>query len=374
MKLETIKRKIRDRKNSNRIYSEYRITDDSIQAELRLSVQYSINYQVDAIHYPKNLDRSDRNNPLWERMRELENKIKESAKFTSRCEQFIVRASSKSAKGQRIRERAETEFRRLHGEEFLEMYRQANLKSNVSRVKKEIEQLQREQMQIIPEMRAHNSAYLSDRKQVKAQQREADQQALTSGEFWKANKEAIKDYFSPPFTRNYLCDVSERWRAALYSEVQSTGWKAGKGDWRHKLIGTGRCYLCGIDDNGDEWGHRVDLQPATDHYGDPMYSEYSVEEAMATLFGVDQIKLCYCERQGDLLFCSESTGDKINNLQEQSEPWEIRESHIVESDGLMRNGRYFFSPNPITITHTSHQTVVLEPGEYRLYELQINAD
>jgi len=58
-------------------------------------------------------------------------------------------------------------------------------------------------------------------------------------------------------------------------------------------------------------------------------------------------------------------------LRPQPEPWEIRESHTVQSEGLMRNGEYFASPNEITVTHTSHETVTLPAGEYRVYRLQV---
>jgi len=403
MKLETIERKIDQAKKYHKsINANYLISDSSVQAELRLSVQYSINYLVDHIHYPKNLDHTDYNNQLWARMREIEREINTVAEYVNHREDITIKSSIKTVKGQRIRERAEAEFRRLHGEEFLEIYRQANLKSSVSRARKEIERLQREQMQLIPEMRAHNSAYLSERKNAKDSQRKADQEALASGEFWRASEEAIKNYFHPPFTRNYVADVSERWRACLIVSVVPQSYKGGYG-WYTKLEDTGHGYLCGIDDNGDEWGHEVE-----GWYGS------TVETAMARLFGIDWAKLDNCTRQGDLLFCPvqlrkepiegnycERCGHPIEyhvdgkycpetasyppefreefkvgiippiEMHEQPDPWEIRESHMIQSDKLMRNGRHFSSPNPITITHTSHQTVVLEPGEYRLYELQV---
>jgi len=47
--------------------------------------------------------------------------------------------------------------------------------------------------------------------------------------------------------------------------------------------------------------------------------------------------------------------------------WTPRESHEITSPSLRRNGRYFRSDDEITITHTSHPTVILPAGEYRLY-------
>lgn len=268
-------------------------------------------------------------------------------------------------------------------------------------------------------MRAENSKYLADRKATKAAEREADALALKEGRFWDASKEALKGYFHPPFDKNYLADVSEKWRAALYLECEGAAWKDYNGNWRHKLVGTGRAYLCGIDDNGDEWGHECRIDLGVDDYGN-VGLDADVEDAMAALFEIPARRLRNCERQGDLLFCRETiptttravcpycgsrnlrpdrdTHDVIDDaakiasgetvwcgfcgvvyakkiapptLTLHDGPWEIRESHRIESEGLERNGRWFRSPNPIHITHTSHQPVTLEPGEYRLYTLQV---
>ena len=58
-------------------------------------------------------------------------------------------------------------------------------------------------------------------------------------------------------------------------------------------------------------------------------------------------------------------------LHAQPEPWDVRESHQVSSPGLYRNGSRFRSDSEISVSHTSHAPVMLPPGEYRLYVLQI---
>lgn len=401
MKQSTIDRKIQQALESKTpVTSTYSIIDESVQSELRLSVRYSITYPIDAIHYPKN--RTD-DNQLWDRMWQVTAKLNNATRI-SYYQRHVLAVSGRSKQGAAARAEFEAQIRQQEGEKFLEAHRRASLPSVVASVRNLVAELQSEQKQLAAEMRAANSAHLADRRRANQLQREDDARALASGEFWRASKEALKEYFHPPFARNYLADVSEKWRAALYTEMKSTAWKAGKGDWRHKNIGTGRGYLCGIDDNGDEWGHHVDLRGSlpTDGYGDYGYAA-TVEVAMAVLFDIDRAQLDQCVRQGDLLFCRaeirktavtsdvcqfcgheegsdhEQWGCEVFSpsilppivLQPQSGPWEIRESHAVESEGLMRNGQYFSSPNPITITHTSHQTIVLEAGEYRLYELQV---
>lgn len=236
----------------------------------------------------------------------------------------------------------------------------------------------------------------------------------------EADKEALKGYFHPPFDKNYLADVSERWRAALFIECESINYKDYNGNWRHKLGGTGRGYLCGIDDNGDEWGHRVEGLPQGRDDHDNLSLDSTVEEAMAILFGIRAAALAECTRQGDLLFCpakipsenkvicercgmpeSQHFASKLDldsergiyedylacycagsyerysprtikaPVLEPEEKWTPRESHDITSPSLQRNGRYFRADHQITVSHTSHPTVVLPPGEYRLYALRV---
>ena len=388
-KLEKINARIAAIKADPTLICTYKIIDSSVLAELRLFATWEIKYPVDEIHCPKRLRprewqgerivpdgdesrayiaRSIIPDPLWPVLETLARKINTLAILDSDSRALTVKISAATKSGPERRVEAKINFEIEAGTDFLAAHKAALKK--LPKIRKEIAALQAEQKKLLPALRRANSEYLSARKSAKAVERQADADALASGQFWKAGRDALKDYFHPPFARNYLADVSERWRAALYPEMDSTAWKAGKGDWRHKNIGTGRGYLCGIDDNGDEWGHLVDLVHYLDHdqYGDCGYVA-TVEDAMSALFDIQPCFLTNCTRQGDLLFCPATI--PAVELHAQPDPWAVRESHTISSPGLYRNGRWFRSDNEITVGHTSHETVTLPPGEYRLYALQV---
>jgi len=90
---------------------------------------------------------------------------------------------------------------------------------------------------------------------------------------------------------------------------------------------------------------------------------------MSEIFDIPESALVRCQRQGDLLFCPEKIPTDIDL--EPQEKWEIRESHEIWSPGLQRNGRYIKSDREIVVTHSSHDTLVLAAGEYRIYASRI---
>lgn len=386
---------------------DYNIIDNSVQTGLRLSASWDIRFPVDYIKRPKCLAPHRPIPDPWSAAAELGTELMQVARLATGRKALEVAISARTKTGPERREEAKALFEIEQGRTFLAAHRKATGKRILAGARKKIVEIQAKQKALIKEMRRHNGQYLAERKAAKAAERQAAADALAEGRFWDASPEALKGYFNPPFSKNHLADMSETWRAALFLECESTGWKDWHGNWRHKLVGTGDAYLCGIDDNVDEWGHRCSLNLGCDQHGNT-YMEASVEDAMSELFGIPASKLHTCERQGDLLFCGvklrtephsvcSTCGSTWNpwrpdeschylceycqngtervippiELHPHYGPWEIRESHRVESDGLERNGQYFRSPNPIEITHTSHQAVTLDPGEYRLYELQV---
>lgn len=346
------------------------IRDNSTLAELRLECEWQILFPIDTIHYPKAIDNPWPQPECWQKTSAIDETLSTMTKITNKSH-LRLRANERTKAGALVRAEARGAFEMEHSTAFLAAYRKMTTPTALTKLTRKISDLQGQQKALLPAMRAYNSAIMLARRTAAADRRAANQEALTSGRFWDADKEALKGYFHPPFEKNYLADVSEKWRAALYTEMESTAWKDRNGNWRHKNIGTGRGYLCGIDDNGDEWGHRVNLAKylSCDQYGDHGYVS-TVEEAMSELFRVALKKMATCERQGDLLFCPESIPKEII-MNEQAKPWQVRESHTVASEGLQRNGRYFRSENPITVTHTSHSKITLQPGDYRLYALQV---
>ena len=423
--LETIKTKIAGYASGTTnpaLKCRYQYADNSTGKQVRISIEASVRVVVDKITYPKNMAHDEygtAGNEPWEKMAELWSKINTAATILPSWPRLAltIDTPSRSKSALAERERIVEQWQIEQGNAFLQACQVSA--REIAKRRKQIAALQAEQKKLIAQMRSRNSAYMMERKSAAAERRQADQQALTSGEFWKASKDALKGYFYPPFDKNYLADVSEKWRAALFLECESKSYKRYNGEWGHKLVGTGNGYLCGIDDNGDEWGHMVrGVYGSRDDY-DNFGFDVTVEEAMAELFQVSTRTVNESMRQGDLLFhpeqipsedrevcarCGRSKTDHYPSterdgekylacdytngwqvfqpkiipaveLHPQSGPWEVRESHIVQSPGLVRNGRYFRSDNEIVVNHTSHATITLPAGSYRVYALPIpNAD
>lgn len=366
-KLSTIENKIIDIKDGNPAFDiVYFVNNESTQKELRLNAKWSIELKVDYLHCPKNM-KGYNTHPAWQKWRDLDFEINKVKYVSRNSDYFTFHVSAKSVIGKKQREEVENDFRIDFGNSFLTAYSEA--KKELKSTRKIIADIQAQQKELLKEMRKANSEYMAERKEAAAAKREKNSQALESGEFWNADQKTLKQYFNPPFNKNYLADVSEEWRAALFLECTPISFKYGK-NWGHKMGGTGKAYLCGIDDNGDEWGHEVELNLSYNEYGDGLVLNASVEDAMMELFDISRQNLSSSFRQGDLLFSSTSIPEETE-LTEQDGPWEIRESHVVESQGLLRNGRYFTSKNEIHVNHTSHHPLTLPAGDYRLYELQV---
>lgn len=424
--LATIKTKIAGYatgKTNPALQGLWRYTNSSVQTQIRLSLEAHVSIRVDEIQHPKNIAGDKWESAEYQPWRDcytISQQINQAATIYRQSPYLTIDTPSRSKSALAERERIVEQWQIEQGNAFLQACQVSA--REIAKRRKQIAALQAEQKKLIAQMRSRNSAYMMERKSAAAERRQADQQALTSGEFWKASKDALKGYFHPPFDKNYLADVSEKWRAALFLECESESYKRYNGEWGHKLVGTGSGYLCGIDDNGDEWGHMVQgVYGSLDNFGNHGF-DVTVEEAMAELFQVTTRTVNESMRQGDLLFhpeqipsedrevcaqCGYKKSDHYpsnemirrdegfdersylacyhkNNFQEyapkiipavklnpQPEPWEIRESHIVSSPGLVRNGRYFRSDSEIVVSHTSHAEVKLPAGSYRVYALPI---
>ncbi len=354
------------------VITSYTISDDSVQAEMRLSASWQIKYPVDFIKYPREL--SMEGNPLWTEIGKIDYQLYKLKSLSLQNISNTIKINSRTKTGTEQRAEAKKQWIKETDKLFLADYRMTTRKGALNRLKKEIEVLQNRQKILLPQLRRANSEYLSQKKADKTEQAERNANALQSGKFWEADQDALKGYFHPPFDKNYLADVSERWRAALFLECELVSWKDYKNNWKHKLSGTGMGYLCGIDDNGDEWGHQVDgIWLKRDHY-DNQALNATVEDAMTILFDIPATELHKCSRQGDLLFCPVEAIPENITMTSVAE-WEIREFHTVTSETLERNGRYIRSSTDIIITHTSHPSITLSSGSYYLYWSDIkNAD
>lgn len=407
------------------VLASFEITDDSVQAELRLRAHWEVWKQVDHINYPKDL--SDQAGDLWGQMSVKKYEIDKIRRMVKRnypesergWENTIIKINAKNKNGEEKRSEAKAAWIVEAGKQFLIDYKRVTSKKHLASIRNQIINLQSQQKALLPALRKSNSEFCAARKNAKTEQGKKNAAALISGRFWEADETAIKGYFHPPFNKNYLADVSEKWRAALFLECESISYKSYNGDWRHKLGGTGRGYLCGIDDNGDEWGFVVrDLPQSSDNYGNSTLDN-TVEEAMSNVFGISTNNLQKCTRQGDLLFCpveirkTESPehcarcgetrekhhathetwhgwegGEKIRDylacyyegntdeytphihkapVLNPADQWEPRTAHIITSHSLKHNGVYFSAEDDIEVLHTSHHSVTLPAGEYRLY-------
>ncbi|MDD2657213.1 MAG: hypothetical protein PHD04_00945 [Candidatus Pacebacteria bacterium] len=421
------------------VIATHYVRDESVQAELRLHAEWAIRVPVDEIHFPKRIAPTpddfyrsgmDKTDP-WCNMSKIAISIAEVSRLSDRSypnpqkrwENIIIKINLKTKTGPERRSEAKNQFLVDAGSAFLADYRAATKKSNLAKIRKQITTLQSQQKALLPKLREANSLYLAGKKTEREAQKIKNAEALKSGKFWEADADTLKSYFHPPFDKNYVADVSEKWRACLILECESVSYRGYNDEWRHKLSATGDAYLCGIDDNGDEWGHHCHVPLSRDNYGNGGF-DATVEEAMCDLFDISPANLAKCQRQGDLLFCpvkirtedgpehcercggtksqhyeSTETSDDGQReriylachypgcfqeynphihkapLLEPTEKWTPRESHEITSPSLYRNGRYFRAADEITVTHTSHAAVTLPPGEYRLYMSRIaNAD
>jgi len=408
---EKISKAIAD--NKNILSAEFFIEDGSVQEEQRLRCNWSVRYKADYLGWKKDLANTAESQELWADFGKLTAKIRLAALVARRTAYHNNMINERTKTGPAHREEARAEFLLKNGREFLAAVKTALGKKKIKEFSGKVAEIQEKQKRLLSAMRKSNAEYMAEKKQAKAEQRELDARCLASGIFWNASRDAIKDYFQPPFEKNHLADVSEKWRAALYVECKSSSWKSTSG-WRHKLVGTGRGYLCGIDDNGDEWGHVVDLPLDIDQYGNKSL-DAKVEDAMALLFDVSASKLERCHRQGDLLFrpcsiikqtkivCAHCGEHKDRHLEtafglacyddpnclfgtyseqvikpphlETEKEWRVRESHVIKATSLRHNGKYFSSEEDIQVEHTSHQTVVLPAGEWCLHTINgVDAD
>ncbi len=366
--MNTIEHKIQAARQNPALSITHSVIDESVQAELRISEKSEIRLVVDALHCPKDLGAGREIHPLWAEFCRAESEISAAALVYASRAALTEKIPSTTVAGAALRADATAGFALATGQALV-----AALpgKREIARRRAVIATGQARQTAILAEMRRHNAGVLAGFRATKQAERSTDAAALAEGRFWDASKDALKRFFHPPFAKNYLADVSERWRAALYLECVSVSYRRGNGGWGHKLAGTGHAYLCGVDDNGEEWGHQCRVALVRDEYGDATLDS-SVENALAPLFGFrgTASSLQACTRQGDLLFSPEQIPAETV-LKAQLEPWEVRESHTIAAPGLERNGRYFRSSAPIAVTHTSHAAVTLPPGSYRLYLLQI---
>lgn len=218
-----------------------------------------------------------------------------------------------------------------------------------------IAKLQSRQGGVVMEIRALNSAWF----QAKRAAVQSEKRALEEGRFWECRESLLKNYFRVPFDKRKLIDVSSQHRAALFVECILDEYTYTY----KKLVAGNRAYLCGIDDNGEEWGFVL-----RGHWD---YDD-TVTEAMAVAWEVDMSVVKKSRRQGELLFYPCNIPEGID-LEAEAE-WQVAPSHTMKSATLSHNGDYFSSREEVVVEHPTHAPVVLPAGEYRVYAHEMDPD
>jgi len=216
---------------------------------------------------------------------------------------------------------------------------------------------------ILRYIRKKNSEYLKACREAKKREREEARKAFNRGEFWRADEDYLKKFFNPPFSKSKLTDVSEKWRACVFVELEY--WQ-GEG-----LRPTTRAYLCGIDDNGQKWGQIVQKQYDSWDYQGWSYST-SVEEVMSEVFGCIVDKDCI--RQGDVLIRPVDWNTAPDLEWEKKDELRINGSHILFSPDMKAAyirgvGEIYYVEIVIgRLEHRGgHQPITLQPGRYIIH-------
>lgn len=227
-------------------------------------------------------------------------------------------------------------------------------KSRLAKIKK----LQQRQAQIIAEIRKLNGAVVVARRRQAQEKRDREQAALEGGRFWECSEETLKDFFHVPMKPRKLVDVSERHRAALFVHLELEDY------YVKQLVPSEQAYLCGIDDNGEQWGFRITRYPRWTY-------DSSVEEAMAECWHVPMEVVKRSYRQGEVLVWPETVPPGTTLTPKPV--CDVAPSHTMKSKTLTVNGTRFMSFDPIRIEHPTHGALELPPGEYR-FAIHTNGD
>lgn len=252
-------------------------------------------------------------------------------------------------------------------------------KEILSKIDSEVEELSREIKQLNKRITEANREYLQLRKQL----RENEEKALERGDYENVSNERLKEYFRHLFPRSaklVVVNKSSKHRAVLFAEVDYDNFQY-----------VVRLALAGEDDNGEEWRHVV-----IDYIYPPAVKEvmhWTVEGAMARLFGIPPLAVEIAKRQGDILFieCSAAAAE----LQEVVDELEIRANHKVKSRKIeilkkynvqVSDSEYATSimmrddmilvrlNNDAVVEHPSHQPLRLKPATYLIVPLPMRYD
>ena len=213
-----------------------------------------------------------------------------------------------------------------------------------------------------------NSEYLKHNKQL----RELELRALEEGNYENVSDETLKQfikYYFPEFSRAklYIIDKSSKYRAVLFCTLEL-------GPYVYNLV-PAEYYLCGEDDNGEEWCHIITTNFISDYYTkeeiDNLYKR-SVKWAESQLLNVPLEYFDYfIDRQGDVFVFRDEEEQADYREQEETDEFEILPNHVLklEKTAVIKYTRYANRlhvdlPVPAVLEHPSHHHVKLQPAKY----------
>ena len=208
-----------------------------------------------------------------------------------------------------------------------------------------------------------NSEYLKHKRQL----RELEVRALEAGDYYNVSDETLKQWIKetfPEFRRKlYILDRSSKYRAVLFCTLELH-------PYFNKLV-PAEYYLCGEDDNGEEWCHLIATNFIYCNLNTEILYKRSVKWAESQLLNVPTSLFDYfIDRQGDVFVFRDE--DQANyREQEETDEFEILPNHILklEKTAVIKYKRksnkiYLDLPVPAVLEHPSHHHVKLQPAKY----------
>lgn len=140
--------------HGGQIIATYHVSDQSVQAELRLRATWEIRVPVDAINYPRDLSGGQSHNADL-CMHRLDVEISRAARLavTPITPLTIIAISERTKTGPERRAEAKNLWLIEQGKRFLAAYRTATTKRNLAAIRKQITALQAQQKALLPAIR-----------------------------------------------------------------------------------------------------------------------------------------------------------------------------------------------------------------------------
>jgi len=209
-----------------------------------------------------------------------------------------------------------------------------------------------------------NSEYLKRKKML----RELELRALEAGDYDKVSDETLKQFIKSTFIdrakKIKILDKSTKYRAILFCTLEKCQF----------CLVPAQYYLCGEDDNGEEWLHTVYTVDVSEYEYcsacDELYRK-TVEWAEAWLLDISTSFFeRFIDRQGDVFVFRDDEQTDYKE-QEETDEFEILPNHTLKLSETAvikykrkRNRIYIDLPVPAILEHPSHHHVQLPPAKY----------